>query len=388
MRKIISALLSAALLAGCGSSAAASASSVPSAPAVPSASAAPASVWAVTPRWGFTDAMTTSDGDDKGSRDTTDFIDDYGQGWNTQENRQYDPNGIIFEENGLYGIMDYDGNVLLQPAYSYIWYRSDLASDLFGLVGYVSPGDDVSSADSIQADLISADYRSVTSVTISNVYSGEDDTRPDAAYNEETGAFEATGYDANGYPVEAGALACGDETIFGRLGTDLHIVSGTQNDASGNTQYYIMNARCEITDRLDGFYPVFLMISGGMIPVAQTMDSSTFDPDTYKLVITAPVAYYSTAEHRLVTDYAYSSASECTEHVIPVEKDGKWGFISDVGEELTDYVFDQALCAYQGRAFVKYGGKWGILNISADSGMRITADMLSGYPEEADPLAS
>lgn len=55
--------------------------------------------------------------------------------------------------------------------------------------------------------------------------------------------------------------------------------------------------------------------------------------------------------------YSYSCGS------VPVEKDGKWGYMDKNGEMLIDAEFDNALPAFENRAWVCVDGYWGIIEI-------------------------
>ena len=65
----------------------------------------------------------------------------------------------------------------------------------------------------------------------------------------------------------------------------------------------------------------------------------------------------------------------------PVKKYGKWGFINENGEEVTDFIFDDATALYDGLAWVKYDDKWGVLKLakSLESGVDITLSECYGY---------
>lgn len=47
----------------------------------------------------------------------------------------------------------------------------------------------------------------------------------------------------------------------------------------------------------------------------------------------------------------------------PVRKDGKWAYIDAAGQQVTDFLFEDASCVYYGTAYVKVNGKYGILDL-------------------------
>lgn len=47
----------------------------------------------------------------------------------------------------------------------------------------------------------------------------------------------------------------------------------------------------------------------------------------------------------------------------PVMKDGKWGFIDETGTEVTEFIFEDVTALYQGKSYVKYTGRYGLLDV-------------------------
>lgn len=48
----------------------------------------------------------------------------------------------------------------------------------------------------------------------------------------------------------------------------------------------------------------------------------------------------------------------------PVMKDGKWGFIDETGTEVTEFIFEDVTALYQGKSYVKYTGRYGLLDVA------------------------
>jgi hypothetical protein len=61
------------------------------------------------------------------------------------------------------------------------------------------------------------------------------------------------------------------------------------------------------------------------------------------------------------TNYRYGGVTY--NNAIPVSIGGKWSFIDKNGNEITPFIFDHAISADGDTAFVKYNGKYGILDV-------------------------
>ena len=61
--------------------------------------------------------------------------------------------------------------------------------------------------------------------------------------------------------------------------------------------------------------------------------------------------------------YQYQRASIPQEGYIALRKYGKWGYASLDGQEVTDFIFDDARPVTDGNAYVLYNGAWGILRM-------------------------
>ena len=55
--------------------------------------------------------------------------------------------------------------------------------------------------------------------------------------------------------------------------------------------------------------------------------------------------------------YGYSSG------YVAVRKDGLWGYFDKSGQAASPFVFEDARPAYQGNAWVKYEGQWGVITL-------------------------
>lgn len=79
----------------------------------------------------------------------------------------------------------------------------------------------------------------------------------------------------------------------------------------------------------------------------------------------------------LLTDFVYEECSRVgfVDGVLPVKKDGKWGYVNDKGEEITEFIYDAAgtggesiwtytkmYASTNGYTVVRQGDKWGLID--------------------------
>ncbi len=71
---------------------------------------------------------------------------------------------------------------------------------------------------------------------------------------------------------------------------------------------------------------------------------------------------------------SYFGAKYFSDGYIPVRKYGKWGYMDEEGNEVTDFIFDDASPVVHGNAYVRRDGSWGILNMREylNAGKQIT----------------
>lgn len=62
--------------------------------------------------------------------------------------------------------------------------------------------------------------------------------------------------------------------------------------------------------------------------------------------------------------HQYQRAGIPQEGYIPLRKYGKWGYMSLDGNEVTDFIFDDARAVNNGNAYVQFDGKWGIISFT------------------------
>ena len=66
-----------------------------------------------------------------------------------------------------------------------------------------------------------------------------------------------------------------------------------------------------------------------------------------------------------VSDETFEDATFCEDGYIGVKKNGKWTFLDEKGKQVSDYIFDKVSGLYDGKAYVTYKGKVGIMDLKA-----------------------
>lgn len=74
---------------------------------------------------------------------------------------------------------------------------------------------------------------------------------------------------------------------------------------------------------------------------------------------------YDTAWNNPFTAWAKANAFDFSEGLCAVTRDGKWGYINRSGEEVIPCQFEATRPVYNGRAWVKKDGLWGVADLSA-----------------------
>ncbi len=113
---------------------------------------------------------------------------------------------------------------------------------------------------------------------------------------------------------------------------------------------------CEdVVAMYDGNMWTYYSVDGDVI-----MENVPTNDDTFRYyhnVIDENSNCVATNIKEINTVYSYSGGS------VPVKKDGKWGYMDKSGDMIIDAVFDRALPAFDGRAWVCIDGYWGIIEI-------------------------
>lgn len=89
-----------------------------------------------------------------------------------------------------------------------------------------------------------------------------------------------------------------------------------------------------------------------------------------------------------IGDYSYQAVGYFSDGYCPVKKYGKWGYIDENGDEVTDFIFDNATSLYDGKAYVLYGGVYGVLDIkgSIENDIPLTLATCYHIPQGEEPI--
>lgn len=95
-------------------------------------------------------------------------------------------------------------------------------------------------------------------------------------------------------------------------------------------------------------------------------------------------AFYSVDDQNYITDFDYEEALPFVEGYAAVRKDGKWAYINEKGEPVTDFIWDSVSTMYEGRVYVGLKDRFGILDLKGTlvKGAKVTMETCYG---SADP---
>ncbi|MBQ6560404.1 MAG: WG repeat-containing protein [Erysipelotrichaceae bacterium] len=98
-------------------------------------------------------------------------------------------------------------------------------------------------------------------------------------------------------------------------------------------------------------------------------------------------AFYSVDEQKYITDFDYEDVLPFVEAYAAVKKDGKWAFINEKGELVTDFIWDNVSTMYNGRVYVGLKDRFGILDLKSTlvRGKKVTLETCYG---STDPEAA
>ncbi len=356
MKKVIPVMICACLLTGCRSKRYDVVSSVEE-----TEEPVKETVWAVEPGLelddvkpleGFRERQTiysTKNGGDQILFYETEQV-GYPQEWG---NTGYMTDAVIAEKDGMMGIWDYSGNELYPISIrinttpfnagitSAYWLHNDTGSSEF-----VFGAADTSKS---KAYIFSKDFTSVTEVSAGEFISDPFGSIPNAAQlcmqNDSYGVL---------YRTENSDGEIGYQQSFdffeGEELDDRAVVPVIDGSFSKTGSYTVMNK--------DGSYAASIVNGRG------TYQEKTFVNGFY-LSGTAQEKAFFNADQASQISYDYHDALYFEDGYAPVKLYGKWGFINEQGKEVTDFIFDDVSPVYQGRAYVKKGDTWGILNLKS-----------------------
>ena len=89
------------------------------------------------------------------------------------------------------------------------------------------------------------------------------------------------------------------------------------------------------------------------------------------------VGFVNLGSHGQLIASGYDDVKYFEDGYAPVKKGDKWGFIDENGNEVSDFIFDEASPLYNGRSYVKINGKFGILDVGKTLQRKVSITMAS-----------
>lgn len=236
----------------------------------------------------------------------------------------YGGDAVFVKQDGLYGIYNYEGEMLLE------FQAVNIANIQHAIV--------VSKGEETVWYLVSKDYQSVD-------------------YSKQYIA----GYEGLPMYIKDGRVysAYGDEEITGKTGnaSDYYLLR-KQDGTCG-----VCDGSYQVISEMDGYACSKNVFSNGYVFLSDTPCSYTSD-ETGKIHTHGSFALYNGITGEAITDYIYEDAGYLRDGVAPVKTDGKWGYINAEGNTVIDFIFEEASSLYNQRAYVKYNGQWYNVNIN------------------------
>lgn len=141
--------------------------------------------------------------------------------------------------------------------------------------------------------------------------------------------------------------------------------------------YAVYDAQGKKKKELEGLFPVNYYVNGFS---AMSTQANEYDRTIEQFVNKGQIALYNMNTCEPITDAIYTNAKYFESGFCPVEKDGKWGFIDETGNEVTDFIFDDASSVYEGKAFVGTDGVYGVIDLARTVSDNIPITMDTCYP--------
>ena len=248
-------------------------------------------------------------------------------------------------EDARWGIMDYDGNIRRD---------CDIDSPITGGplitlqgIGYLDTSNSVEGRPS-RYHILSGDYSRIE-------FSGYQPTG--------VGLHMYSYYFCDGVlkRYDVGSRATEDADITDELKNSLIVINNEGEDRFYNTDGYMYINETGDTIQQDGRF-LRNFVNGYYVAIEPNDELYGLPSDEYhKAIEASPKCIIKASTGERITDCIYESALYFEEGYCPVKRDGKWGFINESGEEVTDIVFDKVSSLYDGKVAVVYDGKFGII---------------------------
>lgn len=270
----------------------------------------------------------------------------------------YTSNAISARVGDKYGILDYDGNFLIKPMFKqkkeYIFNGGETYSSPITYattIGYIV---DVFDEKESMMGLLLPDFSKLYVKDIAYGVGGE----PGIGYKVDSDGVLKNGFMPDDLVPVSGPIA------------DAHghrcIVDKIEIDRSGafpvtkplGLRIYDENGNA-IKDLDEKLAVSFINNFAVVNEKAPYFDSASQDwkSETGKYFI------YNATSGENITPEGYDNVLWFEDGYCPVSKDGKWGFIDENGNEVTDFIWDDVSTLYSGKAYVGINGIYGVLNL-------------------------
>lgn len=273
----------------------------------------------------------------------------------------YSPDGVIFEKDGIYGVMNFTGDVLIDGlAGNTAGAYNPSGVDLPEQVPYSCTGWGISLDENA---VLSTDYTwEHYSSEIPDLLTGGD---AGIVYVSQDGILKAgiIGDSSNpsiDYQADWASYIA-EEAIVLRVNDTTGKILGSARVNTDGSVAYITDYPLYNLDDARGYANGFYVTSfySGDFSIAREFGQEQ-DSSGYGLVNA------ETGER--ITKRQYQAVKWFEDGYCPVKLNDRWGFIDEDGNEVTDFLFEDASALYQGKAYVKMDGAYRILDLSATLG--------------------
>ena len=297
-------------------------------------------VWDVDPVYEYDDIdtsfvslMSFGEGDYHNSAITYMMDDFYNSSDSTAFTRAYEKGGLFIYKHGRFGVMDGNGNVVVDPQYEEFtqWSRMMINNSI------------------VMACELNYDY----STGLCTDAWGIGGAYPVLGYMNENGSItsilDGSKYDI--YELHSGAVADGLLT-----GDDYFLFMSIGEGQSDAVSGYFLIGKDNYKQVSDDYNKIVIMYSDNVILFADYRRTEEDHKYSY-------YNYRFCREDGSEIASGFEKAYGFFEGYAPVMKDGKWGYIDKNGQCITGYVFDKATPICDGKAWVIYNGRTGRLNL-------------------------
>lgn len=242
----------------------------------------------------------------------------------------------VIYQNGLAGLIDYTGNIVLQPQYRYIL---QCAQQLYA------------GLEDGRCLLLNEDYTLNEETAHSHTI-----TSYDYLWDTEQNLVFRIVHTSEGDTVEETPYEVGENVL-------VPVISGTRESYSLESPMYALAGSQGL--KTDFIYENTGKCSwDGMMAVCRdgrwgycNLDGAEVIPCEYD------GADYVDTSNTEGLSFVQGIPYGCSSGYVAVRKDGLWGYFDKSGQAASPFVFEDARPAYQGNAWVKYEGQWGVITL-------------------------